>query len=109
MQAGTRGLQGFKGDKGDAGNDYTPMIGNVDTLNPGESATASSSIDEEQDIVYFNFGIPQGYKGDKGDTGDMLFTTFDVVNGKLIAYYSTENRDYNFQLNGNKLEVVLDE
>ena len=109
MQAGTRGLQGFKGDKGDAGNDYTPMIGNVDTLNPGEPATASSSIDVEQDIVYFNFGIPQGYKGDKGDTGDMQFTTFDVVDGKLIAYYSTVERDYNFQLNGNKLEVVLDE
>lgn len=109
MQAGTRGLQGFKGDKGDPGTDYTPMIGNVETLNPGEPATASSSIDVEQDIVYFNFGIPQGYKGDKGDSGDMLFTTFDVVNGKLIAYYSQENRGYEFQLNGNKLEVVLDE
>ena len=102
-------MQGFKGDKGEPGTDYTPMIGNVDTLEPGQPATASSSIDEEQDIVYFNFGIPQGYKGDKGDTGDMQFTTFDVVNGKLIAYYSTENRDYEFQLNGNKLEVVLDE
>ena len=109
MQAGTRGLQGFKGDKGDPGTDYTPMIGNVETLNPGEPATASSSIDVEQDIVYFNFGIPQGYKGDKGDSGDMLFTTFDVVNGQLIAYYSQENRGYEFQLNGNKLEVVLDE
>lgn len=51
----------------------------------------------------------KGDKGDKGDTGDMQFTTFDVVDGKLIAYYSTVERDYNFQLNGNKLEVVLDE
>lgn len=109
MQAGTRGLQGFKGDKGDPGNDYTPMIGNVETLDPALPATASTNIDEEQNIVYFNFGIPQGYKGDKGDTGDMQFTTFDVVNGKLIAYYSIENRNYNFQLNENKLEVVFDE
>ena len=109
MQGGTRGLQGVKGEKGEAGNDYTPMIGNVETLNPGEPATASSSIDEEQDIVYFNFGIPQGYKGDKGDTGDTTFTTFDVVNAKLVAYYSRQDRNYDFQLNGNKLEVVLDE
>ena len=85
------------------------MIGDVETLEPSQSATVSTNIDEEQDIVYFNFGIPQGYKGEKGDTGDMQFTTFDVVDGKLIAYYSTVERDYNFQLNGNKLEVVLDE
>lgn len=85
------------------------MIGDVETLEPSLPATVSTNIDEEQDIVYFNFGIPQGYKGDKGDNGDMLFTTFDVVDGKLIAYYSTVERDYNFQLNGNKLEVVLDE
>lgn len=102
-------MQGFKGDKGDPGNDYTPMIGNVETLEPTQPATVSSNVDEEQNIVYFNFGIPQGYKGDKGDTGDMLFTTFDVIDGKLIAYYSQENRDYDFQLNGNKLEVVLSE
>jgi hypothetical protein len=85
------------------------MIGDVETLEPSQPATVSTSIDEEQDIVYFNFGIPHGYKGDKGDRGDTTFTTFDVVGGKLIAYYSMENRDYNFQLNGNKLEVVLDE
>ena len=85
------------------------MIGNVETLEPSQPATVSTNIDEEQDIVYFNFGIPHGYKGDKGDRGDTTFTTFDVVGGKLIAYYSMENRDYNFQLNGNKLEVVLDE
>ena len=109
LQGGTRGLQGIQGEKGDPGNDYTPMIGNVDTLEPGLPATVSTNIDEEQNIVYFNFGIPEGIQGEKGDSGDMLFTTFDVIGGKLIAYYSTENRDYNFQLNGNKLEVVLDE
>ena len=109
MQAGTRGLQGIQGEKGDPGNDYTPMIGNVETLDPALPATVSTNIDEEQNVVYFNFGIPHGYKGDKGDTGDTAFTTFDVVEGKLVAYYSSGDRDYNFQLNGNKLEVVLDE
>lgn len=38
---------------------------------------------------------------------DAEFVTFDVVDGKLIAGYSRENVDYYFQLNGNKLEVVL--
>ena len=66
-------------------------------------------IDEENKVAYYNFGIPKGNKGDKGDIGDTTFTTFDVIDGKLIAYYSREDRYYDFQLNGNKLEVVLDE
>lgn len=85
------------------------MIGDVETLDPALPATVSTSIDEEQNIVYFNFGIPQGIQGEKGDRGDTTFTTFDVIDGKLFAYYSTIDRNYNFQLNGNKLEVVLDE
>ena len=64
---------------------------------------------KELNILYLNLGIPKGNTGEKGETGDTTFTTFDVVNGKLIAYYSRENRDYDFQLNGNKLEVVLSE
>ena len=40
---------------------------------------------------------------------DTAFTTFDVVNGKLIAGYSREDEDYYFQLNGNKLEVVIED
>ena len=41
------------------------------------------------------------------DMRDAEFVAFDVVDGKLIAGYSRENVDYYFQLNGNKLEVVL--
>lgn len=82
LQGGTRGLQGYKGDKGDPGTDYTPMIGDVETLDPSLPATVSTNIDEEQDIIYFNFGIP---KGDKGDTGDTNLVSFDVVNGELKA------------------------
>ncbi len=85
------------------------MVGNTTTLEPGSDATVSIQEDEENDLVYYNFGIPRGDKGDKGDRGDTNFTTFDVIDGKLIAYYSQENRGYEFQLNGNKLEVVLDE
>ena len=83
MQAGTRGLQGFKGDKGDPGNDYEPMIGNVETLDPALPATVSTNIDEEQNVVYFNFGIPQGIKGDTGDTN---LVSFEIENGMLKAY-----------------------
>ena len=83
MQAGTRGLQGIQGEKGDPGNDYTPMIGNVETLDPALPATVSTNIDEEQNVVYFNFGIPQGIKGDTGDTN---LVSFEIENGILKAY-----------------------
>ena len=85
------------------------QIGNTTTLPPGSSATASTNRDEELNVLYLNLGIPEGLKGDKGDTGDTTFTKFDVVEGKLIAYYSRDNEPYRFQLNGNKLEVVFDE
>lgn len=110
MQAGTRGLQGFKGDKGDPGNDYEPMIGNVETLDPSLPATVSSNFDEEQNVVYFNFGIPKGDKGDKGDVGNVDMATFDVVDGKLIMNGTRQRQEigdnFTFQLDDNKLEVV---
>lgn len=40
---------------------------------------------------------------------ETAFTTFDVVDGKLIAGYSRSDEDYYFQLNGNKLEVVIED
>jgi len=101
-------LQGFKGDPGEDGKDYDVQIGNTETLAPGSDATATTNKDEEHNVIYLNLGIPEGLKGDKGDTGSTFFTTFDVVNGKLICYTSTDY-NYDFQLNGNKLEVVFDE
>lgn len=70
------------------------MIGNVETLNPGQSATVSSNVDEEQDIVYFNFGIP---KGEKGDTNIAVFDNVALMkvanlkNGMIaqtLGYYN---------------------
>ena len=81
------------------------MVGNTTTLEPGSAATVSINEDEEQDIVYYNFGIPKGEKGDKGDVGDVDVVTFDIVDSKLIMY-STREHNYTFQLNDNKLEVV---
>ena len=37
------------------------------------------------------------------------FTTFDVVNGQLIAGYSRDDEDYYFQLDDNELQVVIDD
>ena len=37
------------------------------------------------------------------------FAAFDVIDGELIASYSREDEDYYFQLNGNNLEVVINE
>lgn len=107
LPGGAMGKAGPKGDPGVDGTTYTPEISSTSTLEPGSEATVSVSIDEEAEKAYYDFGIPKGDKGDKGDIGDTYFTTFDVVDGKLIAYYSREDRDYNFRLNGNKLEVVF--
>lgn len=98
LQGGTRGLQGIQGEKGDPGNDYTPMIGTVDTLEPGLPATVSTNIDEEQNTVYFNFGIPKGEKGDRGDTN---FQNFNIINGELIV----EDQDGN-TMNLGKVAMV---
>lgn len=62
-------MQGDKGDTGNDGKTYTPMIGNTETLPPDSDAYATSNIDEENNIVYYNFGLTKGDKGDKGDSG----------------------------------------
>ena len=102
-------MQGIQGPPVADGNDYDVQIGNTTTLPPGSDATASTNKDEELNILYLNLGIPQGVKGDTGESGYTYFTTFNVIDGKLVAYYSRENEPYRFQLNGNKLEVVFDE
>jgi hypothetical protein len=93
------------GPKGRDGREFHAMIGNTTTLPPGSDAEVSINEDEEQDIVYYNFGIPKGDKGDKGDVGDVDVVTFDVIGGKLVMY-ATREHDYTFQLNDNKMEVV---
>ena len=106
-------MQGIQGPPGKDGTDYDVQIGNTTTLQPESPATATTNRDEIQKIIFLNLGIPRGKKGDRGEkgntgeTGNTFFTTFDVVDGKLICYTST-GTDYDFRLNGNKLEVLLD-
>ena len=59
--------QGQKGNPGTPGqNGVTPdfRIGSVETLNPGQSATATITGTPAQPVL--NLGIPQGQKGDPG-------------------------------------------
>ena len=73
-EQGPQGQQGEKGDKGDTGEAAgfgTPTV-LVDTLEPGEQATAevNASGPDTAKVFAFSFGIPKGEKGDKGDTGE---------------------------------------
>ena len=72
--AGKDGAQGPKGDtgeigprgpKGDAGATPDIQIGTVQTLEPGQQATASMTGTPENPLL--NLGIPKGEKGDPGE------------------------------------------
>lgn len=62
-------------------------------------------IDEATEAV--SADLAEEVERAKEDIESVAFTSFDVVNGKLIASYSENARDYDFRLNGNKLEVVM--
>lgn len=75
--AGKDGAQGPKGDtgeigpqgpKGDTGATPNIQIGTVQTLEPGQHATASMSGTPENPLL--NLGIPQGDKGDPGEDAE---------------------------------------
>lgn len=66
----TNGADGEKGEKGDPGLDgVTPniQIGTVQTLEPGQDATATIAGSPESPLL--NLGIPKGEKGDAGSGG----------------------------------------
>ena len=70
----SRGEKGNPGDKGDTGDKGDPgqtgatpniQIGTVQTLDPGQQATASVTGTAENPVL--NLGIPKGEKGDPGE------------------------------------------
>ena len=67
---GSGSLKGDKGDKGDKGNTYTPVIGNVTTVDNLVDASASIELDKSTLKAKINLSIPKGANGDKGDKGD---------------------------------------
>ena len=88
----SRGEKGNPGDKGDPGpTGATPniQIGTVQTLDPGQQATASMTGTAENPLL--NLGIPKGEKGDPGESseGDLytlpIMTSTQLGGGKAIA------------------------
>ena len=62
---GQKGDSGQKGDPGQTGATPNIQIGNVQTLEPGQQATASMTGTPENPLL--NLGIPKGEKGDPGE------------------------------------------
>ena len=62
---GQKGDPGEKGDPGPTGATPNIQIGTVQTLEPGQQATASMSGTPENPLL--NLGIPKGEKGDPGE------------------------------------------
>ena len=65
---GQKGDPGDKGDPGQTGATPNIQIGTVQTLDPGQQATASMSGTPENPLL--NLGIPQGDKGDPGEDAE---------------------------------------
>jgi hypothetical protein len=74
------------------------------------------TVEDQQQVIdvasrevldYITDDINEEVEKAKEDIENTAFTSFDVIDGKLIAYYSIDDRAYDFQLNENKLEVVL--
>ena len=62
---GNKGDPGDKGDPGPAGETPNIQIGTVQTLDPGQQATACMTGTTENPLL--NLGIPKGEKGDPGE------------------------------------------
>ena len=67
-ETGSQGQTGPQGPKGDAGTTPNIQIGTVQTLEPGQQATASMSGTPENPLL--NLGIPKGEKGDPGEDAE---------------------------------------
>lgn len=67
-ETGSQGQAGPQGPKGDPGATPNIQIGTVQTLEPGQQATASMSGTPENPLL--NLGIPKGEKGDPGEDAE---------------------------------------
>ena len=65
---GPAGKDGAQGPKGEVGATPNIQIGTVQTLEPGQQATASMSGTPENPLL--NLGIPKGEKGDPGEDAE---------------------------------------
>ena len=82
--------------------DFSPPIRGVDYWTDEDKQQVVDEATEET-----SENLSDELERAKEEIEDAAFTYFDVVDGKLIASYSRNVRDYDFRLNGNKLEVVM--
>ena len=92
---GDTGEQGPQGPKGDTGATPNIQIGTVQTLEPGQDATASMTGTPENPLL--NLGIPKGEKGDPGENAKNGIpsggTTGQVLAKKTDNDYDVEWKD----------------
>ena len=87
IPTGPQGAQGPKGDPGQTGATPDLQIGTVETLDPGEDATATITGTPEQPIL--SLGIPQGEKGDPGDVSMeqlLALAVYDEASGEIASF-----------------------
>lgn len=86
--------------------EYTPPVRGVSYWTNEDK---EEIVDEASDMVIESItdDVNAEIERAKEDIENTAFTSFDVIDGKLIAYYSLNDRDYDFRLNENKLEVVM--
>ena len=86
---GANGVTGPKGPKGDTGATPNIQIGTVQTLDPGQQATASMTGSPENPLL--NLGIPKGGKGDPGEGSEVepyelpIMSDTQLGGGKAVA------------------------
>ena len=93
--AGQDGDQGPTGPKGETGATPNIQIGTVQTLEPGQQATASMSGTAENPLL--NLGIPKGEKGDPGEDAES--------SSSATPRQEMQNTNTNVTLEPNKLYV----
>lgn len=86
--------------------EYSPPVRGV---NYWTEEDKEEIVDESSDMVMeaITDDVNAEIERAKEDLENTAFTAFDVVDGKLIATYTIDDRDYDFRLNDNKLEVVI--
>lgn len=86
--------------------EYTPPVRGVSYWTEEDK---EEIVDEASDMVLDNVidDVNREVEKAKEDIENTAFTSFDVIDGRLIATYSIDDRAYDFRLNDNKLEVVV--
>ena len=67
---GEQGIQGIQGIQGEKGDTYTPVIGDILTVDSNAEASANIVLDEANKKATLNLSLPRGLAGEKGDKGD---------------------------------------